>query len=270
MSEFYMTVDVEDWFHTHNLDDAIAREDWATLESRVLENTDRLLELFDTYDARATFFVLGWVADNYPEVVRQIDEAGHEIASHGYDHKLLYEKSATAIKDDLKRSLAAIETETSQTVRGYRAPSFSITTEATDQLLELGFEYDSSLFRVTGHDRYGSVDVSSNDTFATLDNGLREVQLPVFDAAGFNVPWAGGAYFRLIPYRAYRRGVRRAARDGPFVFYLHPWEIDPNQPRVSDVKWSYRMRHYTNLDRTEARLERLLDDFQWSAIEDAL
>lgn len=268
MSDYHLSVDVEDWFHTHNLAPAVPRDTWGDHESRVGQNVSRLLELFDQFEARATFFVLGWVAEQYPDVVTEIDAHGHRIACHGYNHKLLYEQSPEEVRADVVRALEAIEPLTDQRVVGYRAPSFSITDQATEVLAELGFEYDSSLYRVDSHDRYGSLTVDSSAAVAELDAGITEVQLPVARVAHVTVPCAGGAYFRLLPYPLYKRLVRRT--DGPFVFYLHPWEIDPEQPYLTDVPLSNRLRHYTNLGKTEGRLRRLLADFDWTTIESAL
>lgn len=271
MTEHVLTVDVEDWFQTHNLREAVDRSDWGCMESRVLDNTRRLLDLFEEHGAEATFFVLGWVADKHPEVVREIDDRGHEIASHGYNHELLYELSTDAVREDIERSLEAIEPLTEQCIKGYRAPSFSITNEATDVLLDLGFEYDSSLFQITGHDRYGNLEVTDTDTVTTLDNGLTEVQLPNLDLPGLNIPWAGGGYFRVIPYPVYERVMRRlGSAENPFVFYLHPWEVDPEQPRLDGVGRLYRTRHYVNLDKTMSRLDRLLETGDWRAIRSIL
>jgi len=268
VSRYLLTIDVEDWFHTHNLKPAIDRDSWAEQESRVKRNVTRLLELFDRYDATGTFFVLGWIAEQYPGVVKAIDEYSHRIACHGYNHRLLTEQSPEAVRADLTRALDAIRSATDQRIVGYRAPSFSITDWATDILADLGFEYDSSLFRVASHDRYGSLDTDSTNTISRLPNGLTEVQLPVVNLPGVDIPCAGGAYFRLLPYQIYRRIVEHV--DGSFVFYLHPWEIDPDQPRVTDVPLSYRLRHYTNLHKTEPRLSRLLHDFDWDPIESVL
>lgn len=268
MSRFLLSVDVEDWFHTHNLAPAVDRNSWEDRESRVAANIDQLIELFDRYDATATFFVLGWIADHHPEVVEAIDEAGHRIACHGYNHRLLYDQSPKEVRADVERALEAIRTVTDQRIVGYRAPSFSITDYATDILADLGFEYDSSLYRVNSHGRYGSLDTGGTSAVSSLPSGLREVQLPVISLPGTSVPCAGGAYFRLIPYPIYRRIVEQVS--GLFVFYIHPWEIDPGQPRLTDAPLSYRLRHYMNLDKTEPRLERLLANFDWTSIESAL
>lgn len=270
MTAKYLSFDVEDWFHSHNLLPGLDRERWDEYDLRVVESTRRILDLLDDHETRATFFVLGHVADRAPELVEEIDTRGHEVASHGYGHELLYEQSRAEVEADVGRSLDLLEPLVDQPIRGYRAPSFTITEWALEILADLGIEYDSSHFAAPVHDRYGSIDVADDATFTTTRNGLAEVQMPLLDAFGVQVPWAGGGYFRFIPYAVYRRGVERIARSRDFVFYLHPWELDPGQPRVSGVPRSYRIRHYTNLDRTERSLDRLLADFDWQPIGDAV
>lgn len=269
MNKFYLSFDIEDWFHSHNLWPALERSKWDEYELRVVQSTKRILDLLDKHDTKATFFVLGHVAERAPELVKQIDQRGHELASHGYNHELLYDQSQEAVRADIEKSLGLLEDLTTQPIRGYRAPSFSITDWAIDILQDLGFEYDSSSFPAVVHDRYGSVSVNGSSTFTQAFNGLSEVQLPLYERFGMKIPWAGGGYFRFTPYRIYRRGVERIANSRDFVFYLHPWELDPDQPRCTDIPLSYRLRHYTNLKRTEQRLDRLLSDFDWQPIKDA-
>lgn len=264
MSDYLLTVDVEDWFHTHNLAPGVGRDTWSERTSRVEANVDRLLESFDRHGARATFFVLGWVADHHPDVVGAIADAGHEVACHGYAHRLITEQSPADFRADVERGLAAIEAVTDATIDGYRAPSFSITDRAIGELADLGFRYDSSLFRSSLHDRYGSLDAPTGERVFEVKPGLHEVELPVLEVPGLGLPWGGGAYFRMLPYRVFRAGLRRV--DRPAVFYLHPWEIDPDQPRVDGVPYTNRLRHYANLDRTWGRLDRLLSDFEWSPV----
>lgn len=270
-----LSFDVEDWFHAHNLRPAVSRAEWERCESRVVENTRRILTLLDKHDTTATFFVLGWIAERHPHLVEEIAEGGHEIASHGYNHELLYEQSREDVRADLRRSVDILRSIVDTPVLGYRAPSFSITDEAVEVLDELGFHYDSSSFAFSAHDRYGRLDAAdtrSSGTFVRLANGLLEARLPQVEipVMGSAIPWAGGGYFRFIPYSIYRRGVRRVAKKRPFIFYLHPWDLDPEQPRFASLPWSYRLRHYTNLDKTAARLDRLLADFEWQPIRDAL
>lgn len=268
MSDYLLTVDVEDWFHTHNLQPGVGRETWSQRESRVGQNVDRLLEAFERHGASGTFFVLGWVADHHPEVVGAIADAGHEIACHGYGHRLVTEQSPADFRADVERGRSAIEAVTDASVEGYRAPSFSITDRAIDELADMGFRYDSSLFRSSLHDRYGSIEAPAGERVFEVRPGLYEVELPVLSVAGLRLPWGGGAYFRVLPYRLFCAGLRRL--DGPATFYLHPWEIDPDQPRIEGVPYTNRLRHYANLDRTDGRLERLLTDFEWSPVRAAL
>lgn len=270
-----LSFDIEDWFHAHNLRPAVSRAEWEKCESRAVANTQKILSLLDKHDTDATFFILGWVAERHPELVEEIAERGHEIASHGYNHRLLYRQSREEIRADLERSVEVLRSIVDVPVQGYRAPSFSITDEAIDVLGELGFRYDSSSFAFSAHDRYGTLDSAASKasgTFATLENGLLEARLPQVEIplVGRKIPWAGGGYFRFIPYSLYRRGVRRVARERPFIFYLHPWDLDPNQPKHRSLPWTYQLRHYTNLNKTEARLDQLLGDFEWEPIRAAL
>jgi polysaccharide deacetylase family protein (PEP-CTERM system associated) len=267
MTECYLTFDIEDWFHSPNLQLGLDRDLWDTYELRVQKTTRKILEQLETYNIEATFFILGHVAKRAPDLVEEIDSQGHEIASHGYNHELLYEQSPEEIRNDISRSQDMLQSLASQPIRGYRAPCFSITEEAVDILAELGFEYDSSLFRAPVHDRYGSVQTIDARTFTETRNGFNEVQLPLLNIPFTRLPWAGGGYFRVIPYRLFRQGIRRILRHRDFVFYCHPWEIDPEQPQVTDIPLQYRIRHYTNLNRTEKRLEKLFNDFEWKPIK---
>lgn len=266
---YLLSFDIEDWFHAHNIRPAVARDEWDDIKPRVAGNTRRILDILDKNDRKATFFVLGWVAERNPDLVRDIDQRGHEVASHGYGHELLYELTSDEIRDDIRRSKAILDELVEEEVTGYRAPSFSITDESIEILTDLGFEYDSSSFAVSEHDRYGSLTLPSSNSIVSFDNGLQEVTLPRLDA-GLTVPWAGGGYFRFLPYRLFCKGVRRIARRRPFVFYLHPWDIDPDQPKQSEIPLSYQVRHYTNLNKTEPRLERLISEFKWEPIRSHL
>jgi len=269
-----MTIDVEDYFHVSAFEATVPRSRWTSLESRVVANTERLLDLFARAGVHATFFVLGWVADRHPALVRRIAEAGHEVGSHGFAHRLIYDQSASEFRDDLRRSLDAIAGASGTQVLGYRAPSFSITPRslwALDIIREEGFVYDASVFPIR-HDRYGLP--SAPRHFHVLERSagtLWECPGSTVRIAGTNLPVGGGGYFRLLPYAWTRWGMarlndreRRAA-----VFYLHPWEIDPEQPRLPASRLS-RFRHYTNLRRTEGRLERLLRDFRFAPLRDVL
>jgi polysaccharide deacetylase family protein (PEP-CTERM system associated) len=266
-----MSVDVEDWFHVENLSSAIGRDSWSTRSLRVERNVERLLQLMESSGGvRCTWFVLGWVAERCPNMVRRIAEAGHELASHGYDHELLDGLSEEAFRSDVRRAKALLEDLTGETVRGYRAPSFSIKEWALPILRELRFVYDSSLFPTVGHDRYGRLP-GVDEPVAEVLPGFFEVSVSSLNVASFAVPWGGGGYFRLLPYRIFRAGVQRILRSGrPYVFYIHPWEIDPDQPRPDGVSRLSSFRHYVGLDRCERRLASLFADFRWTTMADLL
>jgi polysaccharide deacetylase family protein (PEP-CTERM system associated) len=268
-----MSVDVEDWFQVENLRPAIPRDTWDERELRVEGSTRRVLEILAEHDTRATFFVLGWLAERLPHLVREIRSHGHEIACHGYGHQLLYDLSAEAMREDIHRAKSILEDITGEPVVGYRAPSFSITDAAIDELSRQGFRYDSSLFPSMAHDRYGKLEGVRPDAPPTfrLREGFEQVSLSCLHVMGRRVPWAGGGYFRLLPYEVFRRGVARILeQQGQYTFYVHPWEFDPGQPRVSGIRASHRFRHYNNLDRTQSRFERLVSDFRFQPIRDAL
>ena len=268
-----MTVDVEDYFHVSVFDKTVPRANWESLQSRVVDNTERLLDLFDEHAVRGTFFVLGWVAERYPSIVKSIGGRGHELASHGYAHRLVYEQTPDVFRDDVRRSKALIEDLSGQGVHGYRAPSFSVTAEslwALDVLSEEGYRYDASIFPIR-HDRYGIPDAPRwPHAMARTGGSLFEVPGSTVRLGGTNLPVAGGGYFRILPYAWTRWGMRRVNREGqPAVFYLHPWEIDPQQPRLPTSLLG-RFRHYRNLDVTEARLRSLMRDFSFGPLQTVL
>ena len=216
---------------------------------------------------QATFFVLGWVADRFPDLVREVERAGHEIGTHGYAHRLLTYMTPEEFRADLMRSLEVLARTATQPVLGFRAPSFSLTAEtlwAVKILQEAGLRYDSSVFPVGFHPDYGMVDAELEPH--PLAEGLIELPMGVVEVLGRRVPCSGGGYFRLFPYELTRRLMRRCNAQGRSVmFYLHPWELDPGQPRIPGMSWSTRFRHYNNLERTEERLERLLGDFSFTS-----
>ena len=269
-----MTVDVKDYFHVSVFDGTVRRADWESMESRVVANTERLLDLFDEHAVRGTFFVLGWVAERHPSLVRAITGRGHELASHGYAHRLVYEQAPAVFREDVRRSKSLIEDLSGRRVNGYRAPSFSVTERslwALDVLLEEGYTYDASIFPIR-HDRYGIPDAPRwPHTMARAAGTLFEVPGSTVRVGGTNLPVAGGGYFRILPYAWTRWGIGRVNRvDGqPAVFYLHPWEIDPDQPRLPAGLLG-QFRHYRNLHRTEARLRLLLRDFSFGPLESIL
>jgi polysaccharide deacetylase family protein (PEP-CTERM system associated) len=269
-----MSVDVEDYFHVSVFDGIVPRSQWASMESRVCANTTRLLNLFDEYDVRSTFFILGWVAERYPQLVREIAARGHEIASHGYAHRLIYDQTPAAFREDVRRAKQLLEDASGCRVAGYRAPSYSVTPRslwALDVLIEEGYRYDSSIFPIR-HDRYG-IPVSPRDPFPIdRDSGtLMEVPGSTVRVGPLNLPIAGGGYFRLLPYSWTRWGIARLNQleRQAAVFYIHPWEIDPDQPRLH-AGWLGRFRHYRNLDKTEARLRALLTEFRFGTVASLL
>lgn len=267
-----MSIDVEDWFQVENLRRGVPRESWDSRELRVERNTDRMLALLGRRNVKATCFILGWVADRCPQLIRRIHAAGHEIASHGYGHDLIYSLSPEQFREDIRRGKGVVEDLCGVAVRGYRAPSFSITDWAIDILLEEGFTYDSSSFPTVAHDRYGKLTgMRAGVPIVELRPGFHEVCVSCWNVAGKGMPWGGGGYFRLVPYLLFRRGVRSILGSGmPYVFYIHPWEIDPGQPRVAGLKRSHAFRHYVNLGRCEARWDALLRDFRWGTVHELL
>jgi polysaccharide deacetylase family protein (PEP-CTERM system associated) len=269
------SIDVEDYFQVAALASAVARSTWAQRESRVERNTDKLLGLLDEHGIRATFFVLGWIALHHSGLVKRIARAGHEIASHGFSHQLISTQSPAEFRDETRRSKDLLEDLIGEAVIGYRAASFSITRRslwALDVLLDLGFLYDSSVFPIH-HDLYGIPGASVEPGRVSAPSGRTLVEFPLSAAsfAGAKIPVSGGGYFRLLPYRITRMGLRQIneRHRRPYVFYVHPWEIDPGQPRFQ-VGWLSRFRHYTNLDRCEDRLRRLLSDFSFAPIVNVL
>jgi polysaccharide deacetylase family protein (PEP-CTERM system associated) len=270
-----LTIDVEDYFHVSAFAKQIGPSDWERFESRVEQNTHRLLDIFDDQDCKATFFVLGWVAERFRQLVREIGERGHEVACHGYTHQLIYNQTPETFRQDTIRAKALLEDILQQAIHGYRAASFSVTAQSTwalDVLVDLGFVYDSSIFP-TSHDLYGLPGARPYPHRLTTPSGRELIEFPLstIELLGHRLPVAGGGYFRLYPYALTRGALRRINRKDqqPFVFYLHPWEIDPDQPRLNGTALS-RFRHYNNLDRCEARLKRLLSDFRFSAAKDVL
>lgn len=264
------TVDVEDYFQVSALAPQIDRATWDQQPCRVERNVGRLLELLARNRTHATFFTLGWIAERYPHLVREIVAGGHELASHGYEHQRASDQDARAFRGDVHRARRLLEDITGQLVQGYRAPSFSIgyaNPWAFDVLVEEGYRYSSSVYPVR-HDHYGMPDAPRFPYQPRPQ--LLEIPLTTTRLLGRNLPAAGGGYFRLAPYRLSRWALRRVNQlDGrPAIFYMHPWEIDPGQPRVASTSLKTRFRHYVNLGRTEPRLSRLLQDFHWGRVDD--
>ena len=265
-----MSVDVEDYFQVSAFDAVVSRADWPSLESRVVANTERLLDLFDRTSVRATFFVLGWVAEHFPALIRDIAARGHEIASHGYNHQLVYSISPAAFREDVRSAKRLLEDLSGTPVRGYRAPSYSIVERslwALDVLIEEGYEYDTSIYPIH-HDRYGIANAERQVHVLKRARGsLIEFPGSTVRLGGVNLPIGGGGYFRLLPYGWTRWGIERVntVERQPVVFYLHPWEVDPEQPRMS-VGRATRIRHYTGLASTLARLTRLVSTFRFDTV----
>lgn len=270
-----LTVDVEDYFHVSAFAHQIHPSTWGEIPLRVQHNTQRLLELFDEYEVKATFFVLGWVAERCPELVRSIAERGHEVACHGYSHELIYRQTEETFREETARAKAILEDHYQYPVLGYRAASYSITKKsfwALDVLAELGFRYDSSIFPVR-HDRYGIPDSPRWPYRITTTRGGDLVEFPpaTLSLMRYRLPVGGGGYFRLYPYAFTRFALSRLnnAEQQPFMFYMHPWEIDADQP-VIRAGWLSMFRHYTNLARCEERLRLLLRDFRFSSAREVL
>jgi polysaccharide deacetylase family protein (PEP-CTERM system associated) len=264
---------VEEHFQVSAFEDRVARDTWATHPSRVLANVQRLLELLDGHAARGTFFVLGMVAQRTPEVVKAIQRAGHEVASHGWDHRRVTDQSPDQFRESIRRAKQLLEELTGAPVLGFRAPSFSIVAGrewALDLLIEEGYRYDSSLFPVRRRGYGYANGVRDIHALARPAGRLLEVPPTTWRVLRMNLPAAGGAYFRIFPYALVRAALRQSeARGVPGVFYLHPWEVDPGQPRL-EVSWTARLRHYTGLHRTIPRLARLLGEFRFTTIAEGL
>lgn len=265
-----MTVDVEDYFHVAAFSRQVDPATWERFPARVERNTQRLLELFAERGVSATFFVLGWVAERFPGVVRAIAAQGHEVACHGYSHQLIYRQTPAVFREETVRAKACLEEQAQRPVLGYRAASYSITKRslwAVNILAELGFDYDSSIFPIH-HDRYG-IPGSPRWPYRLIAPSGAIIEFPpsTLSVLGWRLPIAGGGYFRLYPYTFTRTALAQINRSAgwPFIFYLHPWEIDPEQPVIRSTAVS-TFRHYLNLRRCEARLRRLLADFEFAPV----
>ena len=268
-----MTVDVEDYFHASAFDRVVSRTSWDQLESRVVANTRRLLDLFNHQGVRATFFMLGWVADKFPSLVREIADSGHELASHGYLHQLVYMLTPDQFREDVRRSKATIEQIAGVRVRGYRAPSFSIVKDslwALDVLIEEGFAFDASIFPIR-HDRYGIPDAPRQPHVIQRSAGsIVEVPSSTVRFASINYPIAGGGYFRLYPYQLTKWGITKLNRaEQPAVVYIHPWEVDPEQPRLP-ASIAAQFRHHVGVHTTIDKLRKVMNDFSFGPVASVL
>jgi polysaccharide deacetylase family protein (PEP-CTERM system associated) len=270
-----MTIDVEDYYQVSAFEANVRFEDWSSYESRVEKNTQHILDLFDECATKATFFVLGWIAERKAELVRVIEQRGHEVASHGYAHQRIYTQTPSQFREETRKSKRILEDIIGKSIYGYRAASYSITRDslwALDILQEEGFAYDSSIFPIR-HDRYG---IPDHPRFCHIHrrqggSGLVEFPISTVQLGGMNLPMGGGGYFRIFPYGFTRWGIRRLnnTEHQAAVFYLHPWEIDPTQPPLQGSRLS-RFRHYRNLEKTESRLCQLLHDFRFAPMVDVL
>lgn len=267
----YLSIDVEDYFQVSAFENVVgSHTNWQNYSSRVEKNTRRLLDILDTHTTKATFFVLGWIAEKFPRLVREIEKRGHDIACHSYIHRLVYNLTPEQFYEDTRKTKDLLEQATGRKVFGYRAPSFSITNKslwAFDILEELGFTFDSSIFPIY-HDRYG---IPSAPRFRYCIEGKKIIEYPISTALilGRKIPVAGGGYFRLLPYRFTKAALTKinVVEKKPFVFYLHPWEIDPKQPHINNISLLSRFRHYNNLKKTACRFEQLLKDFRFAPMD---
>ena len=264
-----LTIDVEDYFQVSAFAPYIRRSEWETMPCRVEQNIDRILALLSETNVKATFFTLGWIAERYPELVRRVAQSGHELASHGFSHQRATEQGRDEFLADIRLAKAILEDISGQAVGGYRAPSFSVGPSnpwASDCIGEAGYRYSSSVYPIR-HDHYGVPDAPR---FAH-ETSPGVLELPVATVRMFSANWpaGGGGYFRLLPYTISRWSIRRinAVDRKPAMFYFHPWELDPDQPRVQGPSAKSRFRHYLNLKRTEPRMRRLLADFRWDRVD---
>lgn len=268
-----MTVDVEDYFQVSAFEPYISRDSWGRLECRVERNVDRILQLFERHGVKATFFTLGWIAERYPQMVRRMVAQGHELASHGWSHVRVTQQDQDAFRQDIVRTKALLEDVSGQEILGYRAASYSIGADnlwALDVLRETGHLYSSSIYPIR-HDLYGMPE-APRFAFRPSEGDFLEFPVTTFRIANKNLPCGGGGWFRLVPYAGMRWAIRRVNRvDGESaIFYFHPWEIDPDQPRQADIDAKTRFRHYLNLGRMESRLNHLLGDFSWGRMDEVL
>ena len=270
-----LTIDVEEWFQVSALEHLVPFHRWDEQVSRVEYGMHRLLTVLEAAHVRATCFVLGWVAERHPELVKALHRAGHEIACHGYRHRLAYRMTPEAFTEDARRAKAILEDLIGEPVQGFRATSFSVvasTQWVLERLVQLGFRYDSSVFPIA-HDRYGMPRARRFPHWVSTPSGpIVEAPLATVRIGGWNLPIAGGGYLRHWPLDLIRWGIRRVngKERQPVVLYVHPWELDPGQPRLPGMGWAARVRHYRNLHRTEARLQCLLREFSFGTLREVL
>ncbi|MES9927377.1 MAG: XrtA system polysaccharide deacetylase [Candidatus Thiodiazotropha sp. 6PDIVS] len=270
-----ITVDVEDYYQVSAFNKQVEKAKWETFESRVYNNTHRILKIFDEKEIKGTFFILGWVAERNQKLVKEIHNLGHEVACHGYSHDLVYKQTPEQFLEETSKSKQILEDIVGASVNGYRAASYSITSKslwAIDILSECGFTYDSSIFPII-HDRYGIPGADTKPHIFQTDKGNKIVEFPLSTVGVLNrrFPISGGGYFRLFPYWLSNKGLYRVNNHDnvPFIFYMHPWEIDEGQPKIKSSMLS-EFRHYNNIDKFETRLLKLIDDFEFSTVSDVL
>ncbi len=256
-----LTFDIEEWFQVENLRNAIPKSDWDFQHSSVVNNTIKILNILKINDIKATFFVLGLVVEKNPEIVKMISQDGHEVASHGYGHDLTYNLDETQLFDDIKKSKEILEQLIGNKVVTYRAPNFSVNERLVKVLYNLGFKYDSSYNPFQLNSRYGKLEnpEKTHNSIFKLKDDFFEIPLSTLKIHNQNIPMAGGAYFRIIPFFIFKQLAKmKLEKDGVYNFYLHPWEFEPEQPRIKKIKLNYRLRHYTGLKRTEIKFEKLI------------
>ncbi|MGB1926882.1 MAG: XrtA system polysaccharide deacetylase [Rubripirellula sp.] len=269
-----LTVDVEDYFQVSAFAERVCRKDWDKLDCRVEASTNKLLSVFDNHGVRGTFFILGWVADRFPSLVKRIHDAGHELASHGYWHQLVYDLTPEAFAEDICSSRDAIANACGIEVTAYRAPSFSITERswwALDVLIENGFTTDSSIFPISGHDRYGVADAKKEIHSIQTNRGMiQEFPPTAWQVGRLPIP-VGGGYFRLFPLPLTSMAISSINNEGrPAMFYTHPWEFDPSQPRLGGLSKKTRFRHYVGLKRTTNRISKMLSNHRFGTLTDSI
>lgn len=266
-----MTVDVEDYFQVSAFEKTIDRAQWDNIPCRVEGNMNRILNLFAKKNVHATFFTLGWVAERYPDLIRRIVNEGHELASHGFMHTRVTQQSPEEFRADIIKTKNLLEEISGVEVKGYRAPSYSIGAAnlwALDELHEAGYQYSSSIYPVK-HDLYGMPEASRFSFYPRGKQGILEIPITTIRFGDKNIPCGGGGFFRLYPYVVSRWALRSVNKNEnqPGMFYFHPWEIDPDQPRQTNINLKTRFRHYLNLKRMEGRLQALLEDFEWDRMD---
>ena len=271
-----LSFDIEEHFQVSGLAAAVSRDDWEKHDSRVENSTRTILELLKRHNIKATFFILGWIAERHPALVEQIAKDNHEIASHGYDHKLIYDMSTEQFREEMAKTSELLESLSGQKIIGHRAPSFSLGLKDTDKfriLKKLGFKYDSSLFPMK-HFRYADAQSAPLAPFDITDNGevlLKEFPLTVVEYFGKRIPAAGGGYFRLFPGFLINMSIRKTIADNrPVIVYLHPWEFDPGQPRIQGASRGNTFRHYINLNKTASKLEKILQRYEFTSFRKVL